>query len=251
MRFSDPASLAIAASVSFLLGMSTKTCLQQLPWSMQGVEGSLSRRPTSTLSTHGYLGPGPHCFGQVAAGVGPIWRCRGGVGEYSGGLPPNANQRRGERKSFSGDALDGGVTAPVLTLPEAFLLRYATLPNGWQTRIYILINNKVERDFQVEPDSTVDIAARASSSATKTQTRSVLYETYDFARRNKFGFNLTYIEKDVPASKSPGFETKYMRALYQYGYERARAADFWAKAPPTDDLSLIASGRDQRSATLR
>jgi len=63
----------------------------------------------------------------------------------------------------------------------------------------------VEREFQVVPDSTVDIAARASSSTTKTQTRSVLYETYDFARRNKFGFNLTYIEKDMPSPKSPGF----------------------------------------------
>ena len=29
---------------------------------------------------------------------------------------------------------------------------------------------------------------------TKIQTRSILYSTYIFARRNKFGFNLTYIE---------------------------------------------------------
>jgi predicted acylesterase/phospholipase RssA len=145
---------------------------------------------------------------------------------------------------------DGGVTAPVLTLPEAFLLRYAALRNGSQTQIYILINNKVERDFQVVPDSTVDIAARALSSATKTQTRSVLYETYDFARRNKFGFNLTYIEKDVPSSKSPGFETKYMQALYQYGYERARMGDFWTKAPPSDDLSQKGAQR-QRPAALQ
>jgi predicted patatin/cPLA2 family phospholipase len=146
--------------------------------------------------------------------------------------------------------VDGGVTAPVLTLPEAFLLRYATLPNGTQTKIYILINNKVERDFQVVPDGTVDIAARALSSATKTQTRSVLYETYDFARRNKFGFNLTYIEKDVPSSKSPGFDTKYMQALYQYGYDRARATEFCAKAPPSDDLSQKGDRR-QRPAMLQ
>ena len=152
-------------------------------------------------------------------------------------FPPILVDAEANGSRFQEMHVDGGVTAPVLTLPEAFLLRNATLPNGRQTEIYILINNKVERDFQVVPDSTVDIAARASSSATKTQTRSVLYETYDFTRRNKFGFNLTYIEKDVPASKSAGFETKYMRALYQYGYERARAVDFWAKAPPTDDLS--------------
>jgi predicted acylesterase/phospholipase RssA len=165
-------------------------------------------------------------------------------------FPPILIDAEANGNRFQEMHVDGGVTSPVLTLPEAFLLRYATLANGPQTNIYVVINNKVERDFQLVPDSTVDIAARASSSATKTQTRSVLYETYDFARRNKFGFNLTYIEKNIPSPKSPGFETKYMQALYQYGYERARAGDFWVKAPPPDDLSQR-SGRRQGSPTLQ
>jgi len=50
----------------------------------------------------------------------------------------------------------------------------------------------------------------------------VLYETYDFARRNNFGFNLTYIDKDLPSPTSFGFETGYMRSLYQYGYDKAK-----------------------------
>jgi predicted patatin/cPLA2 family phospholipase len=165
-------------------------------------------------------------------------------------FPPILIDAEANGNRFQEMHVDGGVTAPVLTLPEAFLLRYATLPNGPQTKIYILMNNKVERDFQVVPNSTVDIAARASSSATKTQTRSLLYETYEFAQRNKFGFNLSYIGKDVPLSKSPGFETKYMRGLYQYGYERARAGDFWAKAPPYDDFSQNGDRR-QRPVVLR
>jgi len=164
-------------------------------------------------------------------------------------FPPILIDAEANGNRFQEMHVDGGVTAPVLTLPEAFLLRYATLPNGPQTKIYILMNNKVERDFQVVPNSTVDIAARASSSATKTQTRSLLYETYEFAQRNKFGFNLSYIGKDVPSSKSPGFETKYMRGLYQYGYERARAGDFWAKAPPYDEFSQN-GGRRQRPVVL-
>jgi hypothetical protein len=134
--------------------------------------------------------------------------------------------------------VDGGVTAPVLTLPEAFLLRNGALARGLRMNIYILVNNKVERDFQLAPNSTIDIAARASASVTKTQTRSVLYKTYDFARRSNFGFNLTYIDKDVPSPSSSGFETNYMRSLYQYGYDKAKTGDFWAKSPPSDDLLL-------------
>ena len=44
-----------------------------------------------------------------------------------------------------------GVTAPVLTLPEAFLLRNATLGRTRDLQLYILINNKAERDFQLVP----------------------------------------------------------------------------------------------------
>ena len=165
-------------------------------------------------------------------------------------FPPILVDAEANGSRFQEMHVDGGVTAPVLTLPEAFLLRYATLANSPQTKLYILINNKVERDFQVMPNSTVDIAARASATATKTQTRSVLYETYDFARRNRFGFNLTYIDKDVRSSASAEFETQYMRALYQYGYERARAGDLWVNAPPSDDLSHNDSRRG-RTATLQ
>ena len=116
----------------------------------------------------------------------------------------------------------GGVTAPVLTLPEAFLLRNDALARGLRMNIYVLVNDKVERDFQLVPNSTIDIAARTSAAVTKTQIRSVLYETYDFARRNNFGFNLTYIDKDLPSPTSFGFETSYMRSLYQYGYDKAK-----------------------------
>jgi hypothetical protein len=93
----------------------------------------------------------------------------------------------------------------------------------------------------------LSIAARASASVTKTQIRSVLYGTYDFARRNSFGFNLTYIDKDVPSPGSFGFETGYIRSLYQYGDDKAKAGDFRAKAPPSDG-SWLSGLRYRRSA---
>src|ERR1700719_1135222 len=145
--------------------------------------------------------------------------------------------------------VDGGVTAPVLTLPEAFLLRNGAFARGLRMNIYVLVNDKVERDFQLVRNSTIDIAARASALVTKTQIRSVLYETYDFARRNNFGFNLTYVDRDVPSPGSFGFETSYMRSLYQYGYDKARSGDFWTKAPPSDDS--LQNFRYRRSVTLQ
>src|SRR5712672_3592837 len=165
-------------------------------------------------------------------------------------FPPMLIDAEANGHRFQEMHVDGGVTAPVLTLPEAFLLRNGALARGLRMNIYVLINDKVERDFQLVPNSTIDIAARASASVTKTQMRSVLFETYDFARRNSFGFNLTYIDKDLPSPGSFGFEASYMRSLYQYGYHKAKTGDFWAKAPPSDDL-LQNGIRYRRSATLR
>jgi hypothetical protein len=41
-----------------------------------------------------------------------------------------------------------------------------------------------------------------------------------------------------------------MRSLYQYGYDKAKTGDFWAKAPPSDDF-LQNGARYRRSAMLQ
>jgi predicted patatin/cPLA2 family phospholipase len=166
-------------------------------------------------------------------------------------FPPMLVTAEANGRVFQEMHVDGGVTAPVLTLPEAFLLRDAKLAkagdkSGDMTRdlqLYILINNKVEPEFQLVANSTIEIAARSSSTIVKTQTRSILYSTWDFTRRNKFGFNLTYIEGRIPAAAKSGFDTAYMRGLFQYGYDRARSGQAWSKSPPSDGLNPTAGYR--------
>jgi predicted acylesterase/phospholipase RssA len=158
-------------------------------------------------------------------------------------FPPILVTAEANGRQFQEMHVDGGVTAPVLTLPEAFLLRDAKLAKAGDLQLYILINNKVEPEFQLVANSTIEIAARSSSTIVKAQTRSILYSTYDFTRRNQFGFNLSYIEGRVPAAASSGFDTGYMRGLFQYGFERARSGQAWSKSPPSDGLNPIANYR--------
>lgn len=158
-------------------------------------------------------------------------------------FPPMLVTAEANGRIFQEMHVDGGVTAPVLTLPEAFLLRDAKLAKAGDLQLYILINNKVEPEFQLVANSTIEIAARSSSTIVKTQTRSILYSTYDFTRRNKFGFNLSYIEGRVPAAARSGFDTSYMRGLFQYGYERARSGQAWSKSPPPDGVNPTAGTR--------
>jgi predicted patatin/cPLA2 family phospholipase len=146
-------------------------------------------------------------------------------------FPPILIDAEGQGRSFQEMHVDGGVTAPVLTLPDA-LLFHGRLPGSGHLNIYILVNKKLERTFELVPNGTIDVASRSLSSITQSQTRSVILSTYDFARRNRLGFHLSYIERDYPPSSSQGFDTAYMRALYQYGYEKAAAGRAWTTTPP-------------------
>ncbi|WP_024507539.1 patatin-like phospholipase family protein [Bradyrhizobium sp. ARR65] len=147
-------------------------------------------------------------------------------------FPPILIEAEAQGRRFQEMHVDGGVTAPVLTLPDALLFQGHALPRNRRLKIYILVNNKIERDFAVVPDGTLDVASRSIGLITKTQTRSIVFSTYEFARRNHVGFNLSYIEQDYPTSNSSGFDTAYMRALYQYGYEKAASGHAWTATPP-------------------
>ncbi|MGX1353282.1 putative patatin/cPLA2 family phospholipase [Bradyrhizobium elkanii] len=147
-------------------------------------------------------------------------------------FPPIMIDAEGQGRRFQEMHVDGGVTAPVLTLPDALLFRERGWPANGRMNIYILVNKKLEGNFELVSNSTIDVASRSISAITQAQTRSVILSTYDFARRNRLGFHLSYIERDYPAPETQGFDTAYMRALYQYGYDKAAAGQAWTATPP-------------------
>ncbi|TFV70443.1 alpha/beta hydrolase [Bradyrhizobium frederickii] len=147
-------------------------------------------------------------------------------------FPPIMIDAEGQGRKFQEMHVDGGVTAPVLTLPEALLFQGSRLPSSAKFDIYILVNKKIERNFELVSNGTIDVASRSLSAITQSQTRSIIFSTYDFARRNRLGFHLSYIARDYPAPPSEGFDTAYMRALYQYGYDKAASGQAWSSTLP-------------------
>jgi predicted patatin/cPLA2 family phospholipase len=140
-------------------------------------------------------------------------------------------------RQFQEMHVDGSVSAPVFTLPEAFLLGNAKLAKTSRTSIYIIMNDKIDRGVEEVRNSTLDIATRTSATFFKTQARSIILGTYQFTRRNGIGFNLTYLDKEVPDGTGLGLDNAIMRNLYDHGYERGRSGTFWKKAPPAEDLT--------------
>jgi hypothetical protein len=55
-------------------------------------------------------------------------------------------------------------------------------------------------------------------------------------KRDGMDYNLAYIETDFDRKKNDLFDPAYMKALYDYAYEKGRKKPDWHKAPPILDL---------------
>ncbi|MGO4704340.1 patatin-like phospholipase family protein [Microvirga sp. 2MCAF38] len=137
--------------------------------------------------------------------------------------------------------VDGGLTSNVFTLPQNLLVRDPRLGGQQRGSIYVLMNGKIEPSFAVVENSTGQIAGRAVTTMTQAQSRSTLHATAAFARQNGFRFNLTAIDSTVPDGGATGFDTPYMRRLYEYGYAKAVSGELWSRTVPLAAATKVAA----------
>jgi hypothetical protein len=139
----------------------------------------------------------------------------------------------GEGRRFAEMHVDGGVRANLLVVPESLLLSSVPpLASGARPRVYIILNNKLEQEFEVVAGRALPIVGRAFTTAVKANTQNTLIATYDFARRNRWDFNLASIDGEYPTTTSLGFDRAYMQQLYDYGYRAALQGAPWRKTLP-------------------
>ena len=134
----------------------------------------------------------------------------------------------GEGRRFAEMHVDGGVTANVLIVPEAVLLSGTPLfaPNA-RPKIYIVMNGKLAPEFEVVKDSTLPIVTRSFETSVRANTHNTLLASYQFTKRRNWEFNLASIDPDYPKSESSGFDTAYMRQLFEYGYQKGQSGQLW------------------------
>lgn len=137
-----------------------------------------------------------------------------------------------EGKSFAEMHVDGGVTANIMVVPEAILIaNKAVLPAALKPKVYIVINGKLDPYFEVVKPRTLQIAVRSFETSVRANTRNTLLATYEFSKRRNWQVNLAAVEDSVPNQAKPGFDTAYMRGLFEYGYERGKSGQLWQASP--------------------
>lgn len=130
--------------------------------------------------------------------------------------------------------VDGGVASQVFLYPAQFDLRQAKKQvgvTGSQT-VYVIRNGSLEPEWsEVEP-RIMTVALSSIDTLIRTQGIGDLYRIYLGTKRDGISYRLAYIPGDFDLEAEEEFDPKYMRALFDLGYEMARDGYDWETSPP-------------------
>ncbi len=149
-----------------------------------------------------------------------------------GGFPPVMIDVETNGKRFQEMHVDGGLGGQFFVAPAALMDSTSDyrLP---ATRLYIVVNTGLERDFNVVERFAPSILTQAIGMAVPVDTRLMLDRTYIVAKRSGVDFNVATIPASFHAPSKGPFDPDYMTALFQTGYEQGRGATpFSTELPP-------------------
>jgi hypothetical protein len=131
--------------------------------------------------------------------------------------------------------VDGGAYAQAFLYPSAIgAVRAERVRQGLSpARIsaYVVRNGRSSITGHTVPRRAFDIAMRGISTLLNAAGGSDIYRIYQVARRDGISFNLADIGEDFTEPEVEPFRPAYMRALFAYGYTKARDGYPWKHRP--------------------
>lgn len=151
-----------------------------------------------------------------------------------GAFPPVRIQVRANGHDYDEMHVDGGVTQQVFLAPTALAFSDLDRATGQHVtrRLFILRNGKISPEWQPVEDRVFSTAGRSISTLIKNQSIGDLYRIHAMTARDGIDFNLATIPSSFSLKSDEPFDRRYMRALYDVGYDLGRRGYRWTKAPP-------------------
>ena len=151
-----------------------------------------------------------------------------------GAFPPVMFDLLLDGQAFQEMHVDGGASTQVFLYPSSAASKAKEL--GIERRknrqAYIIRNSRLDPRWSETERRTLSVAGKAIAQLIQTQGIGDLYRIYNTAQNDDVGFNLAYIGSDFNEAHNEEFDTKYMNALFQYGYAHAIKGYPWSKYPP-------------------
>ncbi len=133
--------------------------------------------------------------------------------------------------------VDGGTVSQMFFYPasvnwqqlEAFLEVQGT-PN-----LYVIRNSWIEPQYEIVEPRLIPIAGRTIASLIRTQGKGDFYRMWALAERDGLSMHVTWIpdsaRQELQIEPAEAFDPEYMKALFQYGYERTLDDKTWLDPP--------------------
>ena len=149
-------------------------------------------------------------------------------------FPPVMIDVEVDGKPYQEMHVDGGTMQQVFIYPSAVNLKQLSKDFGVERKrnLYVIMNERVDPEWAQTERRVFNIAGRAVGTLIHTQGVGDLYKIFVTTRLDKVGFNLAYIPAEFNHPNAGVFNTEYMRALYQLGFDRAAKGYEWETVPP-------------------
>jgi len=158
-----------------------------------------------------------------------------------GAFPPVMIDVEADGKRYQEMNVDAGVVQQALLYPMYFGVR-ASLRHGMLARerhAYVIRNARLDPDWASVNRDFLTITERAVSTMIHYLGYNDVVRIYDMTKRDGVDYNLSYIETDFGQRKNELFDPAYMKALFDYGYNKGRNRPVWHKTPPILDLPQL------------
>ncbi len=153
-----------------------------------------------------------------------------------GAFPPTMFNVTVEGKPYQEMDVDGGVFAQAFLYPAGLSRQRRTHISGGRQVVrataYVIRNGRLDPEWATVDRSTLTIAGRAIDTMITASGYVDVLRMYYTTQRDGIGFNLAYIGSDFTQTLPEPFDQGFMRALFDYGYKRARGGYDWSTAPP-------------------
>jgi predicted acylesterase/phospholipase RssA len=149
-------------------------------------------------------------------------------------FPPVKIKVRVGDQEFDEIHVDGGVSHQVMLYPAQVDLKKASKTIGISTdqTIYVILNGYLDARWSEVNLKLSSILLSSLDTLIRTQGIGDLYRIYLGALRDEAKFKLAYIPPEIQYDSKEMFDPEYMRALFDFAYERAKNGYSWASSPP-------------------
>jgi Patatin-like phospholipase len=171
-------------------------------------------------------------------------------GSVPGAFPPVLIDVTGNGKRFAEMHADGGVGGQFFVTPPALMQSTSSYKVPAEA-LYIIVNSGLQPEFQVVERSTPAILAQSVSTAIKADLRVLLDRAYVAAKNSGIGFNVATIPPSFNAPSRGAFDSDYMKALFNVGYDQGKSASPFAAEPPAFPASPANGMSDPQAGANR